>query len=258
MLTYLTECTRRKVKCDKKIPCSRCHRLGTECTREVVLVRKQISKHGGEIGFLRKLKSQLEASGLDESSSVLSELEKRVVLLEQGDNPEGSAAGEIASEKHDSVVSSDTRTGEFAGLRSNREDMPEELNENDATTVKMLEYLAWGRHYGTCYPHRACSCNTHRSQSEMLSINSNVMASDHFQEPFLSDWSILPSTEDAIKIVNFHTRYLAWHHNSLHTETFTKQCENFWMTGLCNHPLWMALYLSVLSVSYQPLGSSSF
>lgn len=138
--------------------------------------------------------------------------------------------------------------------------IPSEASDTDdrnSSIVNVLEYLAWGRPYGACYPHRKCTCPRHRSPSEMLSINSEPLAqllqsSAATLTYGLGDKysSVLPSVEDARQLVRFHLTHLVWHHNCLHSQTFLERCEVFWQTGGCDQPLWMALYLSVLSVSY--------
>ncbi|KAL1887495.1 hypothetical protein Sste5346_010194 [Sporothrix stenoceras] len=53
----------------------------------------------------------------------------------------------------------------------------------------------------------------------------------------------------ARKVVAFHMDQLRWHHNTFHGPTFLAQCEQFWQTGTADHPLWLALYFAVCSVS---------
>jgi hypothetical protein len=127
--------------------------------------------------------------------------------------------------------------------------LPQERKENDAKMVVVLEYFAWGRHYGTCYPHRACSCPSHRSPSETISISSVPKTTSRSHEFLLINWNILPPPRDAREIIQFHAKHLIWHHNCLHTPTFTEQCGFFWSSGTTNHPLWMASYLAVMSMS---------
>ncbi|CAK7216115.1 hypothetical protein SEUCBS140593_002761 [Sporothrix eucalyptigena] len=47
----------------KDIPCTRCRRLGLDCSREVVRLRRVISQNGREIAFLDSLRAELEGTG---------------------------------------------------------------------------------------------------------------------------------------------------------------------------------------------------
>lgn len=68
-----------------------------------------------------------------------------------------------------------------------------------ANTVAVLESLAWGRHSGSCHPHRGCNCYTHGSHSEMVSINVNP------NRMFGSHSSSLAATEYLLRNVCFGT-----------------------------------------------------
>ncbi|KAL3421608.1 serine carboxypeptidase [Phlyctema vagabunda] len=242
------ECTRRKVKCDKKIPCLRCCKLGIECSREVVRVRKQASKHTNQIDvqFLEDLKLQLGTIGLSAISPVIATLETRIALLESSD-----ASEQTDPDEQDAQSSTSDRSERIHSFPPTFQSTAEARSDKDESMVKLLEQLVWGRRYGSCYPHHTCSCCIRRSRSELISVNCNPVGVDVGIPPesLLKDWSILPSVTDATKIIHFHSRHVAWHHNALHNPTFRQQCEYFWSSGRCPHPLWMALYLSVLSCS---------
>jgi hypothetical protein len=59
----------------------------------------------------------------------------------------------------------------------------------------------------------------------------------------------LLSPDVGAKVLRFHLDHVHWHHNAFHAPTFVEQCEQFWQTGTVDHPLWMALYYSVFSVT---------
>ncbi|CZR59837.1 uncharacterized protein PAC_09731 [Phialocephala subalpina] len=245
------ECTRRKVKCDKQVPCSRCRRAGVECTRERVLISHAIAKHRSELSFLRQLKEKLHTSQVT-VNDLANEISKRISSLEAG-NP---GAIEILP---DSARQDKKAPGTIlpAGVPVNEasrtsNDTSDKAPEYAATVT--LESLAWGRYYGGCYPHRRCNCYSYRSSSEMISIGSDPKSpASSLPNPsnqaraFTSDAVLLPSIPDSVKLVNFHVSHLAWHHGILHTPTFLEQCGVYWSTITYRHPLWMALYLSVLS-----------
>lgn len=248
IIPYL-ECTRRKVKCDKQVPCSRCRRAGLGCTRERVLVSNIVTKHGGELKFLKELETRLLAPRTT-VNDLAHEICKRINTLEAGD----------PGRSDESLARSPPQDDQAPGRPLPTENL---VNEPFRTADKVpgyaatvtLESLAWGRHYGGCYPHRRCDCHRHRSPSEMISIRSDLSAPLPSPVPtsrvtlLTSNVGPLPSLPDSIKLVKFHLSHMAWHHGILHTPTFLEQCEVFWNTNSCQHPLWMALYLSVLSVS---------
>lgn len=199
-----------------------------------------LSKNRNEINFLKRLERQLAQSS---NEAVLHEVRSRVELLESGE-PQSVPTNCSNQPMHGTTNGSGDQAGSTEVAKS-------EEDKETTTSVKILEQLAWGRHYGTCYPHRACTCHTRRSESELISINTDLTGVVG-QDPaaVFSDWSVLPSVQDAEKMIRFHIEHLAWHHNCLHAPTFLLQCEAFWKFGTSDHPLWMALYLSVLSVRY--------
>ncbi|RDW75731.1 hypothetical protein BP5796_06552 [Coleophoma crateriformis] len=125
----------------------------------------------------------------------------------------------------------------------------EEHAKESSVVVNVLENLAWGRSYGGCYPHHRCTCHAHRSFSEMISISTDpvTFGGSDLQFSSVKTLEILLSNEVASKLIQFHINHLAWHHNIIHSPTFLVQCEVYFQTGKCPHPLWMALYLSILS-----------
>lgn len=74
------ECTRRKTRCDKAIPCGRCVRLSKPCSREVVRVSKIERNHRSELTFLHELSESLKTSGGVESA-LAAIRERRSLLL---------------------------------------------------------------------------------------------------------------------------------------------------------------------------------
>lgn len=229
-----TECTRKKRKCSKEIPCARCIRLGIPCEREIVHLRRNALQHSAEIGFLDSLQQTLQSNepariekaiGMVvarkeslRSGQALAVENRRATLVESG-----SAHPEDDSRLDDMGAASDTRAG-------------------SSLTVTALEHMAWGRSYGNCYPHLHCDCHQKKSSSIMFSTTSQPS----YPVPFLAN---LPERETAEVLVSFHMKHIAWHHNSLHCPAFLQQCNNFWETGQYDQPQWIALYCVVLSTS---------
>ncbi|KAJ5935625.1 hypothetical protein N7466_005172 [Penicillium verhagenii] len=127
------------------------------------------------------------------------------------------------------------------------------LESPDPPLLTAIEHLAWGRNAAGCFPHRRCGCQYRRDSPELLSMNSG---SFQFYGSSLEPLIQLPRTVDAQSLINFHIGHLTWHHNSFHGPTFLEQCELFWKTGSCDHPLWIALYFSVLSCTINSVQNS--
>jgi hypothetical protein len=64
-----------------------------------------------------------------------------------------------------------------------------------------------------------------------------------------SVWPLLHDDVLGKILVKFHVKHLAWHHNVLHSPTFLDECDTFWSEHEVKQPLWIALYLAVLSTS---------
>lgn len=211
-----TECTRRKVKCDKNIPCSRCVRLQKHCAREVVQVRKDTTSRRDEVAFLQQLHRLSRSSDSSEMEKMIQQRLESIGQLKPA----------------------------------------EILQSNDKTAIsdiRIVESQMWSRQSSLCYPHRGCGCRQRRSYAEMASINADV-------DDVTLQWRLVPfnvaslSTELAQELVQFHIEHLAWHHNVLHCPTFSRQCEIYWETGMVADALWLALYLSVMNVSWFHVG----
>lgn len=221
-------CAKRKVRCDKHIPCSRCLRLGIACSREPVRLTRTL-QHEEQINFLGELVKELEAVPGDPTGQVIQKLEARIQRLQSGDDDleDGGFDDCLTPKQNDTAVV--------------REELPGDVNatatEADPSLLTSLEHLAWGRVSGNCFPHKNCRCE-HRHRHSTFS---NPAVVDKFPS--------LPDPDTARKLVEFHLHYLSWHHNCLHGPTFQSQCAQFWQTGQCRDPLWVALYCSVLSAT---------
>ncbi|RFU29523.1 hypothetical protein B7463_g6816, partial [Scytalidium lignicola] len=247
------ECTRRKIKCDKQIPCSRCRRMGARCIRERVMVSSVAARHGQELSFLKQLEKKLRSPKV-KIIDISTEISQRIAAIQDGKaKPSEIFPASKQYSREDLANSLPVEVLDSKVIRTGRNGS-DKVPEYAATVT--LESLAWGRHYGACYPHRHCNCYSYRSPSEIISISSDLsnlppgLANQVFTSQvttILKDPNLLPSISDSTKLVNFHITHLAWHHGTLHAPTFLEQCEIFWSTGKPPHSLWVALYLAVLS-----------
>ena len=234
------------------------------------------SKHREELSYLRWLEKELEKG--NEIASLRQNVHRRILMLDNGwsDAEAANAVGDQGSHIQSDVPSSNvdqsrtplssfprfwrwpeypqhsrtssntitptTKSGSQPAATSGNEDAT-------SNAVAVLESLAWGRHYGSCYPHHNCICHVHRSRAEMVSINTDPQKMLGLYPGSLAEYGISLLETDARTLTRFHIDYIQWHHNALHGPTYLAQCELFWRQGRIEHPLWMALYLSVLSVS---------
>lgn len=245
-------------------------------------ISKADTAHRDELNFLRGLVSILrETRSVDQ---VLSSLDGHILYLEHGTlapreatrhhsvadqpvndavapyigNPWSAARHTTASPCPSSSPAPGTCPPEPQNEPRPIEASPSETplsSESDdgkehATKIRTIEFLAWGRHVGRCFPHRSCQCRSVRPYSEMASINADPawagICKIHVEFPLF----VHLKPEEAKRLVMFHFDHILWHHNVFHAPTFLAQCEEFWTAGTVDHPLWMALYLSVLAVSF--------
>lgn len=125
--------------------------------------------------------------------------------------------------------------------------------QSESSLLTAIEHLAWGRNSAGCFPHRTCSCQYRKNGMQLIS-DTNLLQTETFG---IEVKSPLPSARDSQNLVKFHIDHLAWHHNSIHSPTFLEQCERFWTTGEFDHPIWQALYFSVLSSTVSSIQDSA-
>ncbi|KAF5643981.1 c6 zinc finger domain protein [Fusarium sp. NRRL 25303] len=208
------ECTRRKTRCDKAIPCGRCVRLSKPCSREVVRVRKIERNHRSELTFLHELSEILKASG--DVESALAAIRERKSLLLQGASPstiDNSPTSSSARIEHDGLPRDEAASSAIS---------PEALPES----VQPLGEGTW-EHDSDITPDSPLtqSRDSRRHQHAVDFLRIELLA-----------WG-------------FHLDNILWHHNVFHAPTFLSQCEHFWTTGTVMHSLWLSLYYAVTSVS---------
>ncbi|KAJ5565192.1 hypothetical protein N7513_001434 [Penicillium frequentans] len=241
------ECTKRKRKCDKQIPCSRCRRLNLHCSVEIVQLRRNTVQHASEIQFLAAILADVDSFSSEKQPHISRKLRERISQLQTGQSHEsdGISAGSGADEPEP------FNSHKEPNLQHQFTEVA--LESPDPPLLTAIEHLAWGRNAAGCFPHRRCGCQYRRDSPELLSMNSG---SFQFYGSSLEPLIQLPRTVDAQSLINFHIGHLTWHHNSFHGPTFLEQCELFWKTGRCDHPLWIALYFSVLSCTINSIQNS--
>lgn len=201
-------------------------------------IKSNVTQHAAEVAFLESLTSELEGASLQEDlKPIIKRIKDRTAELQYGDDPMPTAQSQDGPALN-TPVNHSQRQG------------PSGAEIVDLSILTTLEHLAWGRGSGKCYPHRGCGCqySTGISQPSLPASSSSTH--------LMSTMATIVTPDVAKKLVQFHVDHLVWHHNCLHSPTFLDQCKVFWETGQCVHPLWRALYLSVLSATIYAISSS--
>ncbi|KAH7041589.1 uncharacterized protein B0I36DRAFT_234147 [Microdochium trichocladiopsis] len=242
------ECTRRKIRCDKGTPCARCVRLGKQCARELVQTTRAVRDHQDEIVFLEGLAAAL--AEVDGTEAIRATVRGRIGELA------GHNAAAITTSSQVALTASVSDRDENGALPGSSSSPTGTVSPSAGTggqtgaALHTVEFMAWGRHRGACFPHRSgCDCRMLRPYAEIASINTDLEWTGLRRTIFLLDPDLQLDPDHARALVRLHFDHVLWHHNAFHAPTFLAQCEEFWEHGTVVHPLWMALYFSVLSVT---------
>jgi len=213
---------------------------------ETVRLRRDTVQHASEIQFLGSLLADLDSVS-EKLPHVVQKIRDRIHRLQTGT---GNGSDQIDPDSGQD----DSRSSEGLDGKPIQHRLPDMVPEStDPPIMTAIEHLAWGRNSAGCFPHRRCTCQYRRDSPERLSMNGGPF---QIQGSALESMVHIPSVSDAQKLVNFHVSHLTWHHNCFHGPTFLEQCELFWRTGKCDHPLWMALYFAVLSCTVNSIQNS--
>ncbi|KIW91213.1 uncharacterized protein Z519_08109 [Cladophialophora bantiana CBS 173.52] len=209
-------CTRRKVKCDKQIPCHNCVKRGTpdECNRED-------ADH---------LNAQSSISGVrqqPDDTSALAALRSRVAELE------AALQERIAEANVSRSPTTATATTEQAGGRTVahlRSSSPSQGSDiEDAVTV--LEFLAWGRMKdpdNAMLSPEALRVSEHDDGIGISPAEELDCALDSGLN--LLSWLqiLLPSRRQVYQLVDYHSNCMLWFHGSYFAPTLSKELGSFY------------------------------
>ncbi|KAH6638453.1 hypothetical protein C7974DRAFT_356858 [Boeremia exigua] len=253
-----TECYRRKIKCDKNIPCSTCVKRGHAdlCTREddnasttgnMVGESESIVPDAGLVQNLIDRVNQLEAQLLSQAEGARDDC----AVLQQPSTPIPRTPGQVGTSP------SGDHTGPSPHPDPNSPG-PEQVatiahNDEDAATV--LEFLAWGRSkdadYGTTS--RQTSRFLLAQQDNDIAHNAIAEGSKHATLDLLE--TLLPSQIQIRELVSYHNTYILWYHGSYSSLTFDEDLREFLVNfhGDVRHPdadaQWLALLFAILTGS---------
>ncbi|KAJ5646385.1 hypothetical protein N7490_002757 [Penicillium lividum] len=247
------ECTRRKVKCDKILPCRNCTKKGTACTRprersspspsqserieRPVLPRPSTDAPVDAVATIERLQSKV-----NELEAALKESTSRMSRPDPSDN---SSFSPVPVESEPSPFS---RNSTHIGS----ENTPREVE--DAATI--LEFLAWGRRKDPTYQDEIAR------QNNIDHSPGDVAADDELENVGISGLSapalcqsLLPDKAKVYQLVRYHCDCLLWRHGSFHTKTFLAQLDRFYekdegqIRGSGIHLQWIALLFAILTGS---------
>jgi hypothetical protein len=206
------ECSRRKIKCDRSIPCRPCIDRGDDlgCRREEVAVKGELQNTGIQGGKRRTFEELLHQ---------VEELSGRVERLERGNRIRGVDEPYGPSKPPSPLNVDNTR-------------LPGIMEE---AALGIGETSRWKDSYPGRQGHRG---GTSREWYSFKSLESSLAA--------------LPSQSQARALVSFYEEIAAWITGSVHIPTLLREQDQFWIqleARQFHDNIWLASYLAVLSVS---------
>ncbi|KAF5648939.1 hypothetical protein F52700_757 [Fusarium sp. NRRL 52700] len=224
-----TNCSRRKIKCSKTIPCTACVRQNraAQCQREPVAVvsRRSVRRSGASTALGDPPPVAMpapEAASLTTVSPIsIEEVPTTIVNLE---------AGSIAASSNCSLPQIDERMIEqlLASLST-----PDTRLTNEAAA--MLEFLTHGRR----------------------NILNQFIGRESNSTPIMQlvqKWDTFLPVEDARSLLLLHEKHLTWMHNAIHMPTFLREFDENILKIECDRS-WIALYYALLSQTLYHLDS---
>ncbi|KAL4938325.1 hypothetical protein BDV06DRAFT_226092 [Aspergillus oleicola] len=223
------ECTRKKIKCDKVVPCRNCTRRGAACYRlpatpttgppTLPPTERKPSEHALE----RVITSHIQ------------ELQATLQAVRQGTSPTPDHNDGITSHTSSPALPCAQASSEighvslpeaFSGSTRSSTDAAE---VEDAATI--LEFLAWGRRKGQTFG----TSDAAPGQSPGDVAFDDVLENQETSHLRLSDDSsslaiiqlLLPEPRTTQQIVRYHCDCLLWYHASFHALVFRDEANGF-------------------------------
>ncbi|KAL6245104.1 hypothetical protein RBB50_007879 [Rhinocladiella similis] len=233
-------CTRRKVKCDKKIPCDNCVKRGTPAQCE----RAENDEILGQGSVLTTGQHSGDAPSFDALRARVAELE---ALLQQQKETESSTVPQSPASAIEQATS--------AAIPQTRSSSPSQGSEiEDAVTV--LEFLAWGRMKDpdkAMLSPEALRVSEYDDGTGASPVGDLDSALDADLNLFSWLQILLPSRRQVYQLVEYHNTCLLWFHGSYVAVSFSKALDSFYTDhngrfdskGL--NLQWVALLFSIMA-----------
>ncbi|KAL4951718.1 hypothetical protein BDW69DRAFT_201270 [Aspergillus filifer] len=211
------ECTRRKLRCSKHIPCSACVERGIaqSCRRRTEAVP---STSGGRLVSSRVRRPARQGySGRD--TGTIHSTQNDVV-------PKGLP-------QHSASTTSTPNAPSRNSFLQPRNKIVDMVTEDAAVT---LEFLALSRQRIL----QVAQVEQQSQQSQPSEARGNLGADE--------DESLF-TPRQVRSMMLYHQDYIAWIHHVLHMPTFREECEGFFANPSDYQGLWLGLYYAMLSVT---------
>ncbi|KAE8841296.1 hypothetical protein HRS9122_05422 [Pyrenophora teres f. teres] len=245
-----TECYRRKIKCDKNVPCSTCIKRGyaSVCTREEATATPA-APPAYQARHESTTSSDLVRALLDRVSQLEAKLQEKNDLGAI-DTPRSCPA---VSNSPTLLGHNETPT---PTLPPDNTAAPPPTETGDVATV--LEFLAWGRKkdadYGTSPEHHSGPRRlSTRRDDEAMTSNILSESSRDVQLDVLE--ALLPNKSHIIQLVEYHNNSVLWYHSSYSSTIFNNDLQVFlaeYEGNVRNEDLnlqWLGLLFSVITGS---------
>ncbi|KAJ6073978.1 uncharacterized protein N7446_001755 [Penicillium canescens] len=216
------ECTRRKIKCDKVLPCRNCRHRGSSCYRTPQsLSHPRVT---AESPHISRVSRPTELTGT--LAACLNELQATLQSVNAGER--------LSPNLDDSAVSLSAGPTPSTPIPSEADDPSpsrETAEVEDAATI--LEFLAWGRRKVPDFDCLAGDQNGVQGQSPG-DVSQPGGPADHPQLRLTDDQSslpvlqlLLPEPRTLLRMVNYHCECLLWYHASFHGRVFQQEVDTF-------------------------------
>lgn len=245
--TSCQQCSRRKVKCSKEIPCSSCvsRGLALECRRESVVLSKRTDHHH-RLTRRRRQGRQAESLQIDETVPGLS------TPLPSNSNFDADSEIEpqtpLSNDRFNgSPGSIDTRIP----IQTARSESADELGRVSLRQEDTDDTDVVDPHYGKTNQH--CALLQGLASEAAISLDKLVWGSHDasrlgHRQSVADDSDFVRCSHEAA-ILSFHWECLAWMHNVVHLPTFEQQCARLQWSRDLPAASWSSLYYALMSVS---------
>lgn len=247
-----TECSMRRQKCDRNIPCSRCVKRGEpeKCTRE-----------WPREGYDPKKHRIYPRPDKDDHASPTSDADKGVDL---------SSPGSAAVQQDESSVHPSLRASASVSVPSIRSGLnrpsqvtsahprPRDPNFDSEKEASVLDFVTWGRSDLADYQVKSFDLlrepfkNNARPAVVEQEYSNGFGNTNAQQISFLQ--LLLPRRAQVLQLVDYHINKVLWYHACFHGDTFRKELQTQYLNpeGLQVRDAdlrWTALLFAILSAS---------
>ncbi|KNG47730.1 hypothetical protein TW65_05535 [Stemphylium lycopersici] len=226
-----TECYRRKIKCDKNVPCSTC-------------IKSTIAPSVPPPAYYTQA---LPAA----SEDIIRTLLDRVGELEAKLQEQNASPSDKASLPHRDHTPASPRRSDLPSSPPGGTTDISSVQTTDAATV--LEFLAWGRKkdadYGTSPEHNGGPRRFSVGQEDAATA-SNILTENSRDAQLDVLEALLPSRHHLLQLVEYHNSSILWYHGSYSSTIFNEDL-NLFLAGYEGNAI------ATLTIAAHTLGKSS-